>query len=69
MTCLKQIFLGTTKFEGHTKFGGAAPKCPPWLRACTGGAVVLVPYLQLVTLLYMDDVIFKFSVKVAPSFC
>jgi len=35
--CLKQIFLGAAKFEGHKKnLGGTAPECPPWLRAWPG---------------------------------
>jgi len=35
ITCLKQIFLGTTKFAGHKKLGSTAPDCPP--RGCGPG--------------------------------
>jgi len=32
--CLKQVFLGTTKFEvGQKIHGDTAPECPQWLWA------------------------------------
>jgi len=35
MYFLKQIFLGTTKFEGAKKIGGHCPRMLlPWLRSC-----------------------------------
>jgi len=39
---LKQIFLGAKKIGGHKKnLVGTASECPPWLRACCGGVIMV----------------------------
>jgi len=62
--CLKQLFLGATKFEGaQKKFGGALPRMhPPWLRAwfyCLGFACFL--FVNCVVVFLLLEVFFCFA--------